>query len=100
MEDSTLSLDNEHLTVVGKGGKRRAVLLDDPRLVQPDTWEAEGRSECLALALHEIYRARRRSDGCARRRVLAMKENRWQMMMKIGVPWYDGYDEKKGGRER
>jgi len=29
-----------------------------------------------------------------------MKENRWQMMMKIGVPWYDGYDEKKGGRER
>jgi len=34
MEDLDLSLDNEHLTVVGKGGKRRTVLLDDPRLVQ------------------------------------------------------------------
>ncbi len=29
-----LSLDNEHLTVMGKGGKRRTVLLDDPHLVQ------------------------------------------------------------------
>ena len=29
-----LSLDNEHLTVVGKGGKRRTVLLDDPHLVK------------------------------------------------------------------
>ncbi|HEY6407019.1 MAG TPA: tyrosine-type recombinase/integrase [Ktedonobacteraceae bacterium] len=34
VEDIDLSLDNEHLTVVGKGGKRRTVLLDDPRLVQ------------------------------------------------------------------
>src|SRR5438270_4013240 len=34
LEDLDLSLDNEHLTVVGKGGKRRTVLLDDPRLVQ------------------------------------------------------------------
>jgi integrase/recombinase XerD len=34
VEDLDLSLDNEHLTVVGKGGKRRTVLLDDPRLVQ------------------------------------------------------------------
>jgi len=34
MEDIDLSLDNEHLTVMGKGGKRRTVLLDDPRLVQ------------------------------------------------------------------
>jgi integrase/recombinase XerD len=33
IEDFDLSLDNEHLTVVGKGGKRRTVLLDDPRLV-------------------------------------------------------------------
>ena len=33
VEDLDLSLDNEHLTVVGKGGKRRTVLLDDPRLV-------------------------------------------------------------------
>jgi site-specific recombinase XerD len=34
VEDLDLSLDNEHLTVVGKGGKRRTVLLDDPPLVQ------------------------------------------------------------------
>ncbi len=34
VEDIDLSLDNEHLTVVGKGGKRRTILLDDPRLVQ------------------------------------------------------------------
>jgi integrase/recombinase XerD len=34
VEDLDLSLDNEHLTVVGKGDKRRTVLLDDPRLVQ------------------------------------------------------------------
>jgi integrase/recombinase XerD len=34
VEDIDLSLDNEHLTVVGKGGKRRTILLDDPHLVQ------------------------------------------------------------------
>ncbi|HEY1349557.1 MAG TPA: tyrosine-type recombinase/integrase [Ktedonobacteraceae bacterium] len=34
VEDLDLSLDNEHLAVVGKGGKRRTILLDDPRLVQ------------------------------------------------------------------
>jgi integrase/recombinase XerD len=34
VEDLDLSLDNEHLTVVGKGGKRRTILLDDPRLVK------------------------------------------------------------------
>jgi integrase/recombinase XerD len=34
VEDLDLSLDNEHLTVVGKRGKRRTILLDDPRLVQ------------------------------------------------------------------
>ncbi|HEU5380419.1 MAG TPA: tyrosine-type recombinase/integrase [Ktedonobacteraceae bacterium] len=34
VEDLDLSLDNEHLTVVGKGNKRRTLLLDDPRLVQ------------------------------------------------------------------
>jgi len=34
VEDLNLSLDNEHLTVKGKGGKRRTVLLDDPHLVQ------------------------------------------------------------------
>src|SRR3989440_956165 len=34
VEDIDLSLDNEHLTVVGKGRKRRTILLDDPRLVQ------------------------------------------------------------------
>jgi integrase/recombinase XerD len=34
VEDFDISLDNEQLTVVGKGGKRRTVLLDDPRLVQ------------------------------------------------------------------
>ena len=33
VEDLDLSLDNEHLTVVGKGGKRRTILLDDPHLV-------------------------------------------------------------------
>ncbi len=34
VEDLDLSLDNEHLVVVGKGGKRRTVLLDDPHLVK------------------------------------------------------------------
>ena len=34
VEDLDLSLDNEHLTIVGKGGKRRTILIDDPRLVQ------------------------------------------------------------------
>ena len=34
VEDLDLSLDNEHLAVVGKGGKRRTILLDDPHLVQ------------------------------------------------------------------
>jgi integrase/recombinase XerD len=34
VEDIDLSLDNEHLTIVGKGGKRRTVLLDDPHLLQ------------------------------------------------------------------
>ena len=34
VEDLDLSLDNEHLTVVGKGGRRRTILLDEPRLVQ------------------------------------------------------------------
>lgn len=34
VEDLDLSLDNEHLTVVGKRGKRRTILLDDPCLVQ------------------------------------------------------------------
>ncbi len=34
VEDLDLSLDNEHLTAMGKGGKRRTILLDDPRLVQ------------------------------------------------------------------
>ena len=34
VEDLDLSLDNEHLTVVGKSNRRRTILLDDPRLVQ------------------------------------------------------------------
>ena len=34
VEDLDLSLDNEHLTVTGKRGKRRTILLDDPGLVQ------------------------------------------------------------------
>jgi site-specific recombinase XerD len=34
MEDLDLSLDNEHLTVIGRVGKKRTILLDDPRLVQ------------------------------------------------------------------
>jgi site-specific recombinase XerD len=34
MEDLVLSLDNEHLTIIGKVGQMRTVLLDDPRLVQ------------------------------------------------------------------
>jgi site-specific recombinase XerD len=33
LDDLDLSLDNEHLTVTGKGGKRRTILLDDPHLV-------------------------------------------------------------------
>jgi integrase/recombinase XerD len=33
VDDLDLTPDDEHLTVVGKGGKRRTVLLDDPALV-------------------------------------------------------------------
>jgi integrase/recombinase XerD len=33
VEDLDLTPDNEHLTVTGKGGRSRTVLLDDPRLV-------------------------------------------------------------------
>jgi site-specific recombinase XerD len=33
IEDIDLQLDDEHITVIGKGGKRRTVLLDDSRLV-------------------------------------------------------------------
>jgi site-specific recombinase XerD len=33
VEDLDLTPDDEHLTIVGKGGKRRTVLLDDPALV-------------------------------------------------------------------
>ena len=34
VEDIDLSIDNEHLAVVGKGGKMRTILFDDPHLVQ------------------------------------------------------------------
>lgn len=34
VEDLTLDRDDERLTVVGKGGRRRTVLLDDPALVR------------------------------------------------------------------
>jgi len=34
VEDLELTVDDEHLRVVGKGGKRRTVLLDDPALVR------------------------------------------------------------------
>src|SRR5260370_19350867 len=34
VEDLDLSLDNEHLTIVGKGAKRRTILIHDPLLVQ------------------------------------------------------------------
>jgi len=34
VEDVDLTPDDEHLNVVGKGGRRRTVLLDDPRVVQ------------------------------------------------------------------
>ena len=33
VEDLDLTADDEHLNVLGKGGQRRTVLLDDPRLV-------------------------------------------------------------------
>lgn len=33
VEDLDLTPDNEHLTVVGKGNKKRTILVDDPRLV-------------------------------------------------------------------
>jgi integrase len=33
VEDLDLSRDNEHISVLGKGGRRRTVLLDDPKLV-------------------------------------------------------------------
>jgi integrase len=33
VEDLDLTFDNEHLTVVGKGNKKRTILVDDPRLV-------------------------------------------------------------------
>jgi site-specific recombinase XerD len=33
VEDLDLTLDDEHVTVQGKGGKQRTVLIDDPQLV-------------------------------------------------------------------
>jgi len=33
VEDMDMTLDDEHLRVVGKGGKRRTIFLDDPKLV-------------------------------------------------------------------
>ena len=33
IEDLDLTFDNEHLTVVGKGNKKRTILVDDPHLV-------------------------------------------------------------------
>ena len=33
VEDLDLTFDNEHLTVVGKGNKKRTILVDDPHLV-------------------------------------------------------------------
>ena len=33
VEDLDLSADDEHLWVLGKGDRRRTVLLDDPKLV-------------------------------------------------------------------
>ena len=33
IEDLDLSLDDEHITVIGKGGRQRTILLDDPALV-------------------------------------------------------------------
>jgi site-specific recombinase XerD len=34
IEDLDMALDDEHIYVVGKGGQRRTVLLDDPQLVK------------------------------------------------------------------
>src|SRR5581483_10280831 len=34
VEDLDLTLDDEHMSVLGKGNQRRTVLLDDPRLVK------------------------------------------------------------------
>ncbi len=34
VEDVSLEQDNERLTVLGKGGKRRTLLLDDPKLIK------------------------------------------------------------------
>ncbi len=34
VEDLDLTPDDEHLRVLGKGGKRRTVLLDDPQVVR------------------------------------------------------------------
>ena len=34
VDDLDLTLDDEHLYVMGKGGRRRSILLDDPQLIQ------------------------------------------------------------------
>lgn len=63
VEDLDLTRDDEHLRVVGKGGKRRTILLDNPRLVSQ-----------LRSYLHQtgyqygyLFRAQKHGDGEALR---------------------------------
>lgn len=72
VEDLDLALDNEHLTVQGKGGKRRTILLDDSRLV------AQLRAYLKRTGYQHgpLFRAQKNSRGGALR--YQSVQQRWQ----------------------
>jgi len=73
VEDLDLTLDNEHLTVQGKGGKRRTILLDDPHLV------AQLRAYLKQMGYRHgpLFRGQKNSWGGALR--YQSVQQRWQM---------------------
>lgn len=63
VEDLDLSPDDEHFTVLGKGGRKRTILLDDPRLVR----ELRRYLEAVGHRYGPIFRAEINGRGGALR---------------------------------
>ncbi len=59
IEDLDLTPDDEHVTVVGKGGHQRTVLLDDPKLVR----QLRGYLKEKGYARGPLFRAEINGDG-------------------------------------
>ncbi len=59
IEDLDLTTDDEHVTVVGKGGHQRTVLLDDPKLVR----QLRGYLKEKGYARGPLFRAEINGDG-------------------------------------